>query len=233
MHQFWQCFLFKRRFREKIRVVGNETPTVDVFITSCGEDNDIVMDTIRAAAYQDWPSDRFRVIVLDDKHDLELEGRVQQLACLQPHVFYTARTKIPGVPHHFKAGNLNHGLSFVTNLPGGAAEYMAALDADMIAEPEWLRAVVAHLVLDPQLALSCPPQLFYNVPKNDPLLQSLNSFVHIAEPVKDAAGVAWCTGSGYAVRRAALDQIGGFPTGGFLSKRWPCRLILTMVRQVL
>ena len=26
-------------------------------------------------------------------------------------------------------------------------------------------------------------------------------------------GVAWCTGSGYVVRRAALQQIGGFPTG--------------------
>lgn len=44
-------------------------------------------------------------------------------------------------------------------------------------------------------------------------MQSLDSFVHISEPVKDAAGVAWCTGSGYAIRRAAIDGIGGFPTG--------------------
>jgi cellulose synthase/poly-beta-1,6-N-acetylglucosamine synthase-like glycosyltransferase len=44
-------------------------------------------------------------------------------------------------------------------------------------------------------------------------MQSLDSFVHISEPVKDAAGVAWCTGSGYAIRRLALDGIGGFPTG--------------------
>lgn len=44
-------------------------------------------------------------------------------------------------------------------------------------------------------------------------MQSLDSFVHISEPVKDAAGVAWCTGSGYAIRRAAMDAIGGFPTG--------------------
>jgi hypothetical protein len=33
-------------------------------------------------------------------------------------------------------------------------------------------------------------QLFYNIPNNDPLMQSLDSFVHISEPVKDAAGVA-------------------------------------------
>ena len=31
--------------------------------------------------------------------------------------------------------------------------------------------------------------------------------------MKDAIGAAWCTGSGYAIRRSALDQIGGFPIG--------------------
>lgn len=33
------------------------------------------------------------------------------------------------------------------------------------------------------------------------------------EPVKDSVGVAWCTGSGYAIRRTALDSIGGWPVG--------------------
>lgn len=56
-------------------------------------------------------------------------------------------------------------------------------------------------------------QLFYNVPVNDPLVQSLDAFVHVMEPVKDGAGVAWCTGSGYAIRRAGLESIGGWPTG--------------------
>jgi cellulose synthase/poly-beta-1,6-N-acetylglucosamine synthase-like glycosyltransferase len=56
-------------------------------------------------------------------------------------------------------------------------------------------------------------KLFYNVPKDDPLAQTLDTFVHISEPVKDAMGVAWCTGSGYVVRRKALEEIGGFPTG--------------------
>lgn len=37
--------------------------------------------------------------------------------------------------------------------------------------------------------------------------------MHVLEPVKDNLGVAWCTGSGYAIRRKALDEIGGFPIG--------------------
>lgn len=63
------------------------------------------------------------------------------------------------------------------------------------------------------MALACPPQLFYNTPPSDPLAQSLDFFVHVIEPIKDALGVAWCTGSGYVVRREALDQIGNFPLG--------------------
>lgn len=63
------------------------------------------------------------------------------------------------------------------------------------------------------MALVCPPQLFYNTPPSDPLAQSLDFFVHVIEPIKDAMGVAWCTGSGYVARREALEQIGNFPLG--------------------
>lgn len=212
-HQFWQCFLIKGRIREKLRIVGDTTPTVDVFVTCCKEDVQIITDTVRAAAAIDWPSSCFRIVVLDDGADPDLKSAIEDVSLLYPNVYYTARTKVKGVPHHFKAGNLNHGLQFVSDLPGGPSTYIAALDADMIPEPEWLRAIIAHLVIEPRLALSCPPQLFYNLPENDPLMQSLDSFVHISEPVKDAAGVAWCTGSGYAIRRLAIDEIGGFPTG--------------------
>jgi cellulose synthase/poly-beta-1,6-N-acetylglucosamine synthase-like glycosyltransferase len=44
-----------------------------------------------------------------------------------------SREKIPGKPHHFKAGNLNFGLEQITLLPGGSAEFVAALDADMVS----------------------------------------------------------------------------------------------------
>jgi cellulose synthase/poly-beta-1,6-N-acetylglucosamine synthase-like glycosyltransferase len=33
------------------------------------------------------------------------------------------------------------------------------------------------------------------------------------EGIKDALGVAWCTGSGYILRRDALEEIGWFPLG--------------------
>lgn len=203
----------KKRRRPKLRLLGNDVPTVDVFITCCGEDFDVIMDTVRASCDLDYPSDRFRVLLLDDGKSDALKNAIEDMRETFPNVFYKRRPKFPGVPHHFKAGNLNYGLDDVHNMPGGAGEYMAALDADMIPEQQWLRAVLPHLLVDDKMALACPPQLFYNVPRDDPLCQSLDFFVSVSETVKDAMGVAWCTGSGYVVRRTALDQIGNFPCG--------------------
>lgn len=230
MHSTWTMWSLKKRHRPKLRLTGMDVPTVDCFVTCCGEDDDLVLDTVRATCDQDYPRDRFRVVVLDDGKSASLEAAVAQMALTYPNLHYIARLKIPGVPHHFKSGNLNNGLDQMHLLPGGAGEFMAALDADMVScrclevtcfsclhiqipERDWLRALLPHLLIDPKVALACPPQLFYNTPRADPLCQSLDIFVHVIEPIKDALGVAWCTGSGYVVRRSALDEIGNFPLG--------------------
>ena len=155
-HQFWQCFLIKGRSREKLRVTSENTPTVDVFVTCCKEDVTTIFGTVRAAAVVDWPAENLRVIVIDDGADKELKAALSDLSALYSNFYYTTRKKMKEFPDHFKAENLSHGLEFTNCLPGGASDYIAALDADMIPEPEWLRAVFAHSVIEPQLALSCP-----------------------------------------------------------------------------
>jgi len=147
------------RSRPKLRIRGDDVPTVDVLITCCGEDVDVVLDTTRAACAVDYPVERFRVVVLDDGKDAELGKAVNNLSQQFPNLYYHARVKIKGVPHHFKAGNLTGGTDFVTKLEGGEGEYIAALDADMIPETDWLRAIIAHMVHDPKMALVCPPQV--------------------------------------------------------------------------
>lgn len=132
MHNCWTMMALKKRGRAKLRLTGNDVPTVDVFVTCCGEDDEVVLDTVRGACDQDYPSSRFRVIVLDDGKSVTLEDSVNQLSVTHPNVYYMAREKIPGKPHHFKAGNLNYGLDQVHALPGGACQFMAALDADMV-----------------------------------------------------------------------------------------------------
>ena len=251
LNQIWLCGLIEDRHRPKLRLLRDNVPTVDIFVTCAGENSNVILDTIRAAAAIDWPREKFRVVVLDDKDSSDVRWQVQALRYQFPNIYYTARQKKRHIHHHFKAGNLNHGLSFVQGLEGGGAEYIAALDADMIVKPEWLRAILPHLISDPQVGLACPPQvswhspeipnmnvpklgalgltgfqLFYNVPKGDSLAQSLVYFFDTFEPIKDRMGVAWCTGSGYAIRRAALHQIGGFPTGSMTEDVFCSSLLL-------
>lgn len=133
MHNMWTMWAIKKRGRPRMRLVGDDVPTVDVFVTCCGEDDDVVLDTVRAACNQDYPENCFRVIVLDDGKSKTLEKAMSDLSISFPNTYYIARPKFPGVPHHFKAGNLNYGLEYVHTLPGGASYYMAALDADMVS----------------------------------------------------------------------------------------------------
>ena len=132
MHNFWTMLAMKKRTRAKLRLIGNEVPTVDVFVTCCGEEDEVILDTVRAACEVDYPRDRFRVILLDDAGSSRLEAAIGNLAVNYYNLYYMAREKIPGVPHHFKAGNLNYGLEQTHLLPGGAGQFMAALDADMV-----------------------------------------------------------------------------------------------------
>ena len=160
MHRTWSMLMMRGRRRPKLRLIGNSVPSVDVLVTCCGEEDGLVLDTAMAACNVDYPSDRFRVLILDDGASAGLKEMVESR---QRHSFenmyYVSRPKFPGVPHHFKAGNLNYALSETQKMPGGAANFVAALDADMIPEKDWLRALLPHMLQDLNCSMACPPQV--------------------------------------------------------------------------
>lgn len=145
------------------RLVGNSAPTVDVFIPCCREPNDVIIDTVAAAVAQDYPPQRFRVFLLDDGHDEKLREATERLSKKSaetngPQVRYLSRKLEVGSRSYFKAGNLQFGTE--ESMGSGGSEYIASLDSDMIPEPDWLRGMIPHLVLDNKMALACPPQVF-------------------------------------------------------------------------
>jgi cellulose synthase/poly-beta-1,6-N-acetylglucosamine synthase-like glycosyltransferase len=199
------------RKRPKLRLRGDIVSTVDVLFTTCGEVVPMILNTVRGACNIDYPRDRYRIIICDDAADRNLQEALQPLLTQYPQLFYHARVKTPGVHHHYKAGNLQSGIDYAVNLPGGPSEYLATLDADMIPDPEWFRALLPHLLRDSKLGLVSPPQTFWNVPADDPICQSICEFIHCLELRKDHIGAAWCTGSGVLFKRFIIDEMGGWP----------------------
>jgi len=68
--------------------------------------------------------------------------------------------------------------------------------------------------------------MFYNTPQNDPLFQTLYKFFRYEEMLRDRVGCALCTGSGWVMRRTALDSIGGFPTSTLTEDTYTANLTM-------
>lgn len=142
--------------------MGDKAPSIDVFITCCGEQVDVILATIAAATAQDYPKSRFKVFVLDDGHDEELRIGVGQASkdledSDGPKLIYISRKVENGLKSYFKAGNIQFGID-ESNARSGS-QYIASLDADMIPEPQWLRKLVPHLILEDGIALVAIPQV--------------------------------------------------------------------------
>jgi cellulose synthase/poly-beta-1,6-N-acetylglucosamine synthase-like glycosyltransferase len=209
--------------RKRLRLRSSDNlPRVDVLITCCGEPADVILDTVRAACALDYPTSLLRVRVLDDGASTELQDAINKLHLKWSHLHYHTRGKQSG-KSFAKAGNLNYALfSLQTQDP---PEFCTVVDADSILMPEFLRATLPHLLLDPEAALLTTRQYFYNLPKGDPLSQSRAYFYTCENTELDLLNHALDAGSGAVFRRDAILDAGGYPTYSF-SEDWQLSLIL-------
>jgi cellulose synthase (UDP-forming) len=174
-------------------------PTVDVLIPTCGEPLPVLERCLRACSQLHYPHKQ--LWVLDDAGRAE----VAELAAR-----YGAGYQHRPQRRHAKAGNLNAGL------PLGSGELVAVFDADFVPQQHFLERTIG-LLLDPQVALVQTPQHFFNA---DPVMRNLTmeawllpdeeSFYRWIEPVRSAWDAVVCAGTSFLVRRAALEDVGGF-----------------------
>ncbi len=148
--------------------------------------------------------------MLDDGNSAQIERLVQEIRELLPvEIVYAARQR---KTQWLKAANLNFGLELARRSAGGPGEFVAILDIDMIPERAWLRALVPHMLQDDRLGLLSSPQRFYNIPKGSNVITHIDEYMDLFAIVQDSLQSAYCTGSGFLARRAALDSLDGFPT---------------------
>ncbi|MBR0830364.1 glycosyltransferase [Bradyrhizobium manausense] len=188
------------------RATDPAAPLIDVFICTYNEDRSILERTIIGATGMAYGN--YRVWVLDDGRRLWLRRLAGELGC-----YYLTRPD----NRHAKAGNINHALRHVSQLPDSPA-FISILDADFVPRPDFLARTIS-LMDDPSVGVVQTPQHFINP---DPIQTNLAAsdvwpdeqrfFFDILMPAKDAWGVAFCCGTSSLIRYDGLMQIGGFPT---------------------
>jgi len=182
-----------------------DVPLVDVFICTYNEPLNVLEKSIIAAQAMQYP--RLRVFVCDDTRRPEIRNY-----CDAVGVNYVTRPD----NKHAKAGNLNNALVH-TNALSEVSDFIMVLDADFAPQANFLRRVTG-LFADPKVAVVQTPQFYFN---SDPIQHNLgirNSFVDdqrvffdVFQPAKDAVGCAFCVGTSFVLRRAAVNELGGFP----------------------
>jgi cellulose synthase (UDP-forming) len=202
-------------------VPEDDLPTVDVFVPSYNEDKEILATTLAAAKAMDYPSDRLKVYLLDDggtdqkcespnplaAHAARTRRAELQALCAELGVDYLTRARNT----HAKAGNMN------AALPRTHGELVVVFDADHAPVREFLRETVGHFRDDPRLFLVQTPHFFLNP---DPIEKNLSTFKRMPSENEMFYGViqkgldkwnaAFFCGSAAVLRRAALEEAGGF-----------------------
>jgi len=200
---------------------GKRPPAVDVFVTCCGEPIQVIQTTICALLdTMSYPADAYDVFVLDDGDDARLRAWVLQLQLQRDHttvfahtpsLVYIARSKLPGVPHLYKAGNMNHALAH-QDIATRRRPYVIQMDADMFPHPDYITVLVRAMEQDAGLAYAYCAQCMYNTGDHD-LLEDNQTVNYASFNAKFAnAGVAPNGGSGVIWNHELLVERGGFNT---------------------
>lgn len=179
---------------------------------------EIVAGTVHEVVHMDvCPGLNIHVYVLDDGRRENLEQYILGRRTKKyVYLHYVARPKLPGVPHHAKAGNINHTLHYVYDEGRTEGEACVIFDADFMPRRNYLWRVlpVFSEKRDRPIGLVQTPQFFYNVNSDEDVWDHLNvSFFHRIEPSLDQWSAVNCCGTNFTVRADALKDVGYFPVG--------------------
>ncbi|GEL93727.1 glycosyltransferase family 2 protein [Cellulomonas composti] len=166
--------------------------TIDVFITTYGEDLATIRRTVSAALGMQG---EHRTWVLDDGRSDEVRDLAAELGAR-----YVRRLSSNGA----KAGNLNHALSIASG------ELFVVLDADFVPLPTFLHETVPFFAKD-DVAFVQTPQTYGNlhtvVSQGAGYMQAV--FYRFIQPGRNRFNAAFCVGTNVVFRRAAIDSVGG------------------------
>jgi cellulose synthase (UDP-forming) len=174
---------------------------VDVFVTVYDEPLEVIRKTALGARDIRYPHETW---ILDDGKRAEIQAMCEELG-----IGYIRREG----NENAKAGNLNHALKVTRG------EFFLVFDADHVPLPHAVDRLLPYFD-DPKVAFVQSPQVFYNTDsitthvheQRRRMWTEQNLFFTVIEPCKDHWGAAFFCGSCAAIRRSAMEEIGGFAT---------------------
>ncbi len=203
------------------RVLASELPTVNILVPSYNEPTEMLAVTLSAAKNMHYPPNKRVVVLCDDggtdarcnhadpataEKSRKRRRELIQL-CQELGVMYSTRP----TNEHAKAGNMSAALE---RLDG---DLVVVFDADHVPSRDFLARTVGFFVKDPKLFLVQTPHFFLNpdpIDRNVGLREDCppenEMFYHLSHRGLDRWGGAFFCGSAAVLRRAALDDVGGF-----------------------
>ena len=194
--------------------VGQE-PTVLVVIPTYGEPPAMIYGTARSVLEQDYPREKIKLVISDDSHRASVREIVERLKQEYPDAAVAyhepPRRTDPRRRGEAKAGNLNSVLDAINRYAPHVA-FIETRDADdLVGDKTFLRQAIGQLSVDPRIAYVQTIKQA-RVSSDDPFGNLEPLFYRRLMLAKNATNSVFPCGSGVVWRRAALQDIGGFPS---------------------
>lgn len=130
-------------------------PTVDIFIPTYNESEDIVRITATAATQIDYPREKLRIYIIDDGGTQAKRNHPENgMAAWERHYRLRAMAADLGIGYltretnqQAKAGNINHALQYTDG------DVLLILDCDHVPTKDILQNTIGHFIEDPKLFL--------------------------------------------------------------------------------
>ena len=193
-------------------------PTVDIFIPTYSESEEIVRLTALAATQIDYPRDKLGIYILDDGGTLARRNdpakseeawkrrhRLKEIARQLGAEYLTRESN-----RSAKAGNINHALGH------SSGELILFLDCDHVPTADILQETVGHFLEDEKLFLVQTPHFFCNAAPTErsigggaPVPDESEMFYRVIHPGLDFWNASYFCGSAAVMRRRHLEEVGG------------------------
>ena len=193
-------------------------PTVDIFIPTYSENEEIVRLTAMAATQIDYPREKLHIYILDDGGTLARRNDPDKSAAAWARRYHLKEiARELGVEYltresnrSAKAGNINHALGY------SSGELILFLDCDHVPTADILQETVGHFIEDEKLFLVQTPHFFCNAAPTErsigggaPVPDESEMFYRVIHPGLDFWNASYFCGSAAVMRRQYLEEIGG------------------------